>query len=228
MVGTRLASAWRGLGLNALAFAAIAVLPGSAIAAEPATAPTFTKDIASIFQTKCQDCHEPGSIAPMSLITYQESRPWARSIRERVSTRQMPPWHIDRSVGVQKFKNDMSLTDAQLDTIVRWVDQGALEGNAADMPAPKPVSNELDVKSALSKLTLGEADAVVVYVTDVKSAGGKVTGVEVPAAQNVVAIYPIAVVKASKNLPAAEAFVDEIVSGSGQQALQARGFLPPG
>jgi molybdate transport system substrate-binding protein len=97
----------------------------------------------------------------------------------------------------------------------------------AGLPAPKPVSNELDVKSALSKLTLGEADAVVVYVTDVEAAGSKVAGVVIPDSQNVVAIYPIAAVKASKNLPAAEAFVDEIVNGTGQQALQARGFLPP-
>jgi molybdate transport system substrate-binding protein len=98
----------------------------------------------------------------------------------------------------------------------------------AGLAAPKPVSNELDVKSTLSKLTLGEADAVVVYVTDVKAAGAKVTGVEIPDAQNVVATYPIAAVKASKNVAAAQAFVDEIVSGGGQQALQAAGFMPPG
>ena len=97
----------------------------------------------------------------------------------------------------------------------------------AGLPAPKPVSNELDVKSTLAKLTLGEADAVVVYVTDVKAAGDKVTGVAIPDDQNVVAAYPIAALKASKNLAAAEAFVDEIVSGSGRQALQASGFLPP-
>jgi len=97
----------------------------------------------------------------------------------------------------------------------------------AGLPAPKPVSNELDVKSTLSKLTLGEADAVVVYVTDVKAAGAKVEGVEIPAAQNVIATYPIAAIKASKNLPAAEAFVDEIATGTGQQALQAAGFLAP-
>src|SRR6202158_40180 len=101
---------------------------------------TFSKDVAPIFQAKCQECHQPNSIAPMSLITYQDARPWARSIKERVASRQMPPWHIDRSVGVQKFKNDMSLTDEQVNTIARWVDQGAPEGNAADMPAPKPVS----------------------------------------------------------------------------------------
>ena len=98
---------------------------------------TFSKDVAPIFQAKCQECHQPGSIAPMSLITFQEARPWARSIKERVATRQMPPWHIDRSVGVQKFKNDMSLSDEQVDTIVRWVDGGALQGDPKDMPPPK-------------------------------------------------------------------------------------------
>src|SRR5271170_6464348 len=75
----------------------------------PSKPVTFSKDVAPIFQAKCQECHQPGSIAPMSLMTFQETRPWARSIKERVATRQMPPWHIDRSVGVQKFKNDMSL-----------------------------------------------------------------------------------------------------------------------
>jgi hypothetical protein len=114
-----------------------------AAAAEPAKPVTFSKDVAPILQVKCQSCHEPGSIAPMALITYQDVRPWARSIRDRVSKRQMPPWHIDRSVGVQKFKNDMSLTDAQVDTIVRWVDQGAPQGNPADMPTPRPVATEL-------------------------------------------------------------------------------------
>ena len=97
----------------------------------------------------------------------------------------------------------------------------------AGLPAPKPVSNELDVKSTLAKLTSGDADAVIVYVTDVKAAGSKVEGVDIPDSQNVIATYPIAAIKASKNLTAAEAFVDEIVGGSGQQALQARGFLPP-
>ncbi|HEV7523923.1 MAG TPA: molybdate ABC transporter substrate-binding protein [Acidimicrobiia bacterium] len=98
----------------------------------------------------------------------------------------------------------------------------------AGLPAPKPASNELDVKATLAKLTLGEADVVVVYVSDVKAAGAKVTGVVIPAAQNVVATYPIAVVKASKHQVAARAFVDEIVSGTGQQALRAAGFLAPG
>jgi hypothetical protein len=101
---------------------------------------TFSKDVAPILQAKCQECHQPDSIAPMSLITYQDARPYARSIKERVAARQMPPWHIDKTVGIQKFKNDMSLTDEQIDTIVRWVDGGALQGDPKDLPAPKPIT----------------------------------------------------------------------------------------
>src|SRR5712691_8510199 len=107
---------------------------------------TFSKDVAPILQAKCQECHQPNSIAPMSLITFQEARPWARSIKERVATRQMPPWHIDPSVGVQKFKNDMSLTDEQVNTIVRWVDAGAPQGDPKDMPPPKPLVTDNEWK----------------------------------------------------------------------------------
>jgi hypothetical protein len=110
-----------------------------AAAADPARPITFSKDVAPIFQAKCQECHQPESIAPMSLITFEEVRPFARSIKTRVSTRQMPPWHIDQGVGVQKFKNDMSLTDEQIDTIVKWVDAGAPQGDPKDMPPPKPL-----------------------------------------------------------------------------------------
>ena len=123
--------------LRLSAIVAVSLLaPGAAYAAGESKAVTFSKDVAPIFQAKCQSCHEPGSIAPMSLITYQDARPWARSIKQRVASRQMPPWHIDRSVGVQKFKNDMSLTDEQIDTIVAWVDRGAPQGNPTDFPPP--------------------------------------------------------------------------------------------
>src|SRR5207244_3891025 len=103
---------------------------------------TFTKDIAPIFQEKCQACHRTDSMAPMSLVTYEEARPWAKAIRERLITLQMPPWHIDKTVGIQKFKNDRSLSDAQIDTIVKWVDAGAAKGDAKDMPAPKQWPDE--------------------------------------------------------------------------------------
>ena len=102
----------------------------------------FTKDVAPILQEKCQACHRPGYIAPMSLMTYEETRPWARSIKARVAARQMPPWHIDKTVGIQHFKNDRSLSDAEIDTIVRWVDAGAPKGDPKDMPPPKTFAND--------------------------------------------------------------------------------------
>src|SRR3977135_1046099 len=119
-----------------LSLGAVLAIAVPAFAADAPKPVTFAKDVAPILQVKCQECHQPNSIAPMSLITYQDARPWARSIKERVSTRQMPPWHIDPSVGIQKFKNDMSLTDAQIDTIVRWVDGGAVKGDPKAMPPP--------------------------------------------------------------------------------------------
>ena len=123
-----------------LAVVAMSALGHAADPAGPTARPvTFAKDVAPILQDKCQQCHQPNSIAPMSLISYEDARPWARSMKQRVITRQMPPWHIDPSVGVHEFKNDMSLTDAQIDTIVRWVDGGAPEGDPKDMPPPKPL-----------------------------------------------------------------------------------------
>jgi hypothetical protein len=122
---------------------AAALWVSSTAAAQSPQTVTFTRDVAPILQAKCQSCHEPGSIGPMALTTYEEVRPWAKSIRTRIASRQMPPWHIDRSVGVQKFKNDMSLTDAQIATIVAWIDQGAVRGNPADMPPPRPAATSL-------------------------------------------------------------------------------------
>ena len=127
-------------GLSVLTLAAFLTAPSSADSGEGEGKDkpvTFTKDIAPIFQAKCESCHRPGYIAPMSLVTFEEARPWARSIRERVATRQMPPWHIDRNIGIQKFKNDASLTDEQIATIVKWVDAGSPKGDPKDMPAPK-------------------------------------------------------------------------------------------
>ena len=122
-----------------LTIAGLLAIAAPGFAADTPKQVTFSKDVAPIFQAKCQECHQPNSIAPMSLITYQEARPWARSIKERVATRQMPPWHIDPSVGVQQFKNDMSLTEEQIDTIVtlgrRRRAAGRSEGHAAAQAA---------------------------------------------------------------------------------------------
>ena len=99
------------------------------------TAVTFTKDVAPIFFSKCAACHRPGEIAPMSLLTYKDARPWARSIKEKVVNRDMPPWHADPQHGA--FKNDRRLSDKEMATIVAWVDGGAPEGNPKDLP-PTP------------------------------------------------------------------------------------------
>jgi hypothetical protein len=98
--------------------------------------PTFTKDIAPILQQKCEACHREGSMAPMSLVSYEETRPWAMSIKEEVASRRMPPWHIDKNVGIHEFENDRSLSEEQIATIVRWVDEGASKGDPNDMPKP--------------------------------------------------------------------------------------------
>src|SRR6478736_2057945 len=98
---------------------------------------TFSKDVAPILQRACQNCHRPGMMAPMSLLTYKDARPWARSIKTKVASREMPPWFIDKHVGIQKFKNDPSLSDKEVETIAKWVDAGAPEGNPADLPKPR-------------------------------------------------------------------------------------------
>jgi hypothetical protein len=121
--------------LVSIAVFAAASAPGAQV---PAGRPvTFTKDVAPILQKSCQKCHRPGSIGPMSLITYEDARPWAKSIRNRVSQRQMPPWHVDRTIGVRSFKDDPSLTDEQIATLLAWIDSGMPRGSAADMPPPR-------------------------------------------------------------------------------------------
>jgi mono/diheme cytochrome c family protein len=116
----------------------VATSPAGAGQSAPAQPPvTFTKHIAPIFQEHCQACHRPGSIAPMSLLTYEETRPWARSIKQKVIAREMPPWFIDKNVGVKHFSNDRSLADDDIEAIVKWVDAGAPQGNPADLPPPR-------------------------------------------------------------------------------------------
>ena len=119
----------------ALALAAPVAAQGpSTMAPKPADAVTYARHIAPIFQQKCQECHQPGSIAPMSLLTYDDAKKYARRIRAKVGSRMMPPWHIDKTVGIQQFKNDRSLSDAQIDAILSWVDGGSPMGDPADLP----------------------------------------------------------------------------------------------
>jgi hypothetical protein len=126
---------------------------GSASAQSPQrgpNAPTFSKDVAPVLYKHCTTCHRPGEIAPMSLLTYEQARPWARAIRDNVTNGVMPPWHADPAHG--KWLNDRSLSAQEKDVIVRWVAAGAPEGNKRDLPKPPEY---------VQGWTIGKPDAVV-------------------------------------------------------------------
>ncbi len=118
----------------AFAVAAATITTQARTAAGPPADPTFTKDIAPIVYKHCAQCHRPGEVAPMSLLSYDDVRPWARAIKSKVVGREMPPWGADPAQG-RKMRNDPSLSQEQIDTIARWVDGGAVRGNDADLPA---------------------------------------------------------------------------------------------
>jgi len=111
---------------------------------------TFYKDVLPILQQHCQGCHRPGEAAPVSFLTYPETRPWAKAIRESVRLRRMPPWFADAHVG--KFANDRSLSQSEIDTLANWSDGGAPEGNPKDAPAPPRFVNGWNI---------GEPDLVI-------------------------------------------------------------------
>src|SRR5437660_9605121 len=120
---------------------------------------TFTRDVAPILQEHCQVCHRPGTVAPMSLLTYEDVRPRAKAIKAKLVAREMPPWFIDKNVGVQHFNNDTSMTDEEIATIVKWVDGGAAEGNPADMPPARQFADELAWQ-------IGKPDVIVTLPND--------------------------------------------------------------
>ena len=144
--------------LAAVTLCALAALPAvvRAQAGKPAaSAPTFSKDVAPIFYKNCTNCHRPGEVAPMSLLTYKDARPWAKSIGTRVANGTMPPWHADPTYG--HFLNDRRLSDADRTTIATWVAGGAPEGSAKDLP-PQPTYE--------SGWTIGTPDAVFAMQED--------------------------------------------------------------
>jgi hypothetical protein len=120
-------------------------LTGVAVLAAPDPSKvTFNKDVLPILQKNCQSCHRPGEVAPMSLLTYSDSRPWAKSIKAAVVARKMPPWLADASVG--HFKNDRTLSAEDIATLTAWVDNGAPEGDAKDKPAPLTFQDGWNIK----------------------------------------------------------------------------------
>jgi mono/diheme cytochrome c family protein len=137
----------------------VAVIAGLfAPVALPAQSVTFAKDVAPILQRSCQGCHHANGVGPMSLVTYDEVRPWARSIKARITIGPhagvMPPWFVERNIGIQKFKEDPSLSDAEIAKVVKWVNDGAPVGNPADMPQALNFDDS-------DKWTIGEPDLVV-------------------------------------------------------------------
>jgi mono/diheme cytochrome c family protein len=135
----RLVSLALRIGATALGlFALVAYGSGVALAQQAGgdSTVTFTKHVAPILQKNCQQCHQRGAIGPMALTTYEEARPWARAIRQKVLAGEMPPYRYDRHVGVQDLKDDLRLSEAEIKTLASWVDNGAPRGNPADMPPP--------------------------------------------------------------------------------------------
>ncbi len=130
---------------------------------------TFSRDIMPILQDNCQECHRAQGIAPMSLMTYTEVRPWAPLIQLKVVNRSMPPWHIDRNIGIQQFKNDRSLSDEQVAMISDWVDAGAPEGNPEDLPPARTFADA-------TTWSIGEPDVVVSWEYTVPASGADLFG----------------------------------------------------
>src|SRR5688572_12014262 len=156
----RMRKAWHVAG-GVLALAAAFWLDGASVAAqsgEQGSELTYARDVAPIIQEKCQECHMRNSIGPFSLTTYDEVRRYGRRIRDAVSDRIMPPWHLNRTVGIQEFKNDRGLTDEQIHTIVAWIDGGMARGNDAELPAPREFP---DYNQWQFQKLYGEPDLVV-------------------------------------------------------------------
>src|SRR5918911_1613605 len=141
--------------------AAAAVAMPFGLSAQQTGAPsevTFTKDIAPILQRSCQNCHRPDGVAPMALVNYDDVRPWARAIKQRTGIGPhagvMPPWYMEKNLGIQGFKDDPSLSDEEIAKIARWADSGAPRGNPADMPPPRKWADA-------NTWTIGEPDLIV-------------------------------------------------------------------
>jgi hypothetical protein len=142
--------------LRVLAATGATALPALAAAGQAGSERpvTFTKDIAPILQRSCENCHREGGVAPMPLRTYEQARPWARAIKARTAQREMPPWFIERNIGIQKYKDDPSLSDQEIARIAAWVDSGAPRGNPGDMPPARRYDNA-------AGWTIGTPDLVV-------------------------------------------------------------------
>ena len=142
--------------LNRFAICGILLVGGSSFlpAQSAAAAPTFAKDIAPIIYEHCASCHRAGEIAPMQLLTYEEVRPWAASIREKVATGAMPPWHSAAPRG--QFSNDRRLTDSEKESIMRWIAAGSPKGNLKDLPPLPAFTDNWEIRRPDVVITMPE------------------------------------------------------------------------
>jgi hypothetical protein len=126
---------------------------------------TFAKDIAPILQRSCQNCHRPNGVAPMPLITYEDVRPWARAIKTRTGVGPragvMPPWYIEKNIGIQGYKDDPSLSDEEVAKMAKWADSGAALGNPADLPAARVFEDDRAWRIGKPDLVVRMKDLVV-------------------------------------------------------------------
>jgi len=140
-----------------MALAATVPPTTTSVSAAPATAPTFNKDILPILQKNCQECHRPGAIAPMSFVSFNETRPYARAIAKAVVNRTMPPWFADPTVG--HFENARYLSASDITAFTEWAEKGSLEGDAKDRPAPVVFNDGW---------TIGKPDIIVSMPKDIE------------------------------------------------------------
>jgi len=131
--------------LFALSLSCVAIAAAASSSDQPAT---FNKDVLPVLQTHCQSCHRPGEVAPMSFLTYQETRPWAKAMKAAVLSRKMPPWFADARYG--HFQNERRLGEAETRTLVNWADNGAPEGDIKDKPAPLHFTQGWNIKPDLT------------------------------------------------------------------------------
>ena len=126
---------------------------------------TFARHIAPILQRSCQTCHRPDGVAPMSLVTYEEVRPWARAIKQRTGIGPragvMPPWYIEKNIGIQEYKDDPSLSDEEIALVARWADTGAARGNPADMPPARVFADGHDWRIGKPDLVVSSRELLV-------------------------------------------------------------------
>jgi len=144
----------RAVTIGALGLSAVATAPLGAGAPKVPKDVTFSKHVAPILQRSCQRCHRSESVGPMALVTYEDVRPWARSIKHKTAQREMPPWFVEKNIGIQEFKDDISLSDEEIAILGAWADAGAPRGNPADMPPPLTWADS-------SQWTIGTPDLIV-------------------------------------------------------------------